>query len=139
MKKKKLYQLWTNGPRFLMILLFSLAVFGKFANPSSFYIMVNALNPPVYTAEFLLSLLIATETTMIILLILKPETGKILSAILLLFFTVVIVILHAIGIRELCGCFGDVVSNNIGPAKILQNIGLALLLFSSWKIQKTNP
>lgn len=138
MKKKKLYQLWANGPRFLMIILFSVAVLGKFTNPSSFYIMVNALNPPVYTAEFLLSLLIVTETTMIMLLIFKPETGKILSVILLLFFTAVIGVLHAIGIRELCGCFGDSISNDIGPAKIPQNIGLALLLFSSWKVRITD-
>jgi hypothetical protein len=134
MNKKKLYQLWTNGPRFLMILLFSVAVLGKFTNPSSFYIMVNALSPPIYTAEFLLSLLIVTETTMIMLLIFKPETGKILSAILLIIFTAVIVVLHTIGIRELCGCFGDSITSDIGPVKILQNIGLALLLLGSHTI-----
>ncbi|MGF1669783.1 MAG: MauE/DoxX family redox-associated membrane protein [Balneolaceae bacterium] len=138
MNKKNLFQLWTNGPRFLMILLFIAAVLGKFTNPGSFYIIVNALNPPANTPEFLLSLLIITELAMIWLLTFKPDTGIICSAVLLLFFTLIIGLLHAIGIRELCGCFGDFINDEIGPAKILQNTGLALLLFSSWKARKTS-
>lgn len=136
MNNKKLYQLWTNGPRYLMILLFTVAVLGKITNPGSFYIMVNALDPPVYATEFLLSLLIVTEIAMIWLLAFKPDTGIICSAVLLLLFTIVIVVLNAIGIRELCGCFGDAITDDIGIAKILQNTGLALLLFSSWKARK---
>ena len=137
MNKKNLFQLWKNGPRILMILLFTAAVLGKVTNPGSFYIMVNALDPPVYATEFLLSILIVTEISMIWLLAFKPHTGIIWSAVLLLFFTIGIGILHAVGIRDLCGCFGDFLVNEIGPAKIMQNIGLAMLLFSSWKARKT--
>lgn len=86
MKQKNAHQLWVNGPRFLMIFLFIVAIFGKIKSPGSFIVMVNALNLPLYSPEFLLSLLITTELLMIWLLTFRPDTGVIWSAILLLFF-----------------------------------------------------
>lgn len=135
--KSKFYHIWINGPRFAMIIIFVLAIIGKINSPGAFFTMINALNPPLFTTETLYSLLIATEITMIGLLIFKPDTGIIWSAVLLLFFTIGIGVLHAVGIRDLCGCFGNFLVDEIGPAKILQNTGLALLLFSSWKARKT--
>jgi len=135
--KSKTYQIWINGPRFVMIIIFVLAIVGKITSPGAFFTMINALNPPAFTTEIIFSLLISTEISMIGLLIFKPDTGIICSAVLLIFFTIAIGVLHAVGIRDLCGCFGDFLVDEIGPAKILQNTGLALLLFSSWKARKT--
>ena len=137
MNKQNIHQLWINGPRILMLVLFLVAIYGKMTSPGSLYIMVNALNPPVYTPEVVLTLLIGTESLMVWLLVFRPDTGILYSALLMLVFTVAIVILNAIGIRELCGCFGDAITDDIGIAKILQNLGLALLLFSSWRIRKS--
>jgi hypothetical protein len=137
MEQVKFFRFWINAPRFVMIIIFVLAIVGKITSPGAFFTMINALNPPLFATETLYSLLITTEIVLIGLLIFKPDTGIIWSAVLLLFFTIGIGVLHAVGIRELCGCFGDFLVNEIGPAKILQNTGLALLLFSSWKARKT--
>jgi len=137
MTKANMLQLWVNRPRVLMLVLFLVAIYGKLTSPGSLYIMVNALNPPVYTPEVVLTLLIVTESIMVWLLAFKPNIGLLFSAILLLLFSAIIVVLNAIGIRELCGCFGDAITDDIGIAKILQNLGLALLLISSWRLRKS--
>ncbi|MGF1670031.1 MAG: MauE/DoxX family redox-associated membrane protein [Balneolaceae bacterium] len=109
----KIFRFWINAPRFVMIIIFALAIVGKITSPGAFFTMTNALNPPLFATETLYSLLIATEITLIGLLIFNPDTGIIWSAVLLLFFTIGIGILHAIGIRDLCGCFGDFLVDEI--------------------------
>src|SRR5690554_1082666 len=106
MTKESRKQLWLNGPRILMVIVFTIALISKLINPGAFFIMTDVLSMPHYTPEILLSLLITTETLMIFLLVKHPDTGILWSAFLLLLFTAVIAILQAIGIHELCGCFG---------------------------------
>jgi len=98
--------------------------------------MTNALDLPIYIPEMLLATLITIESFMLFLLIKYPNTGIIWSALLMIFFAIFIGILQAIGIHEICGCFGNLISGEVGIAKILQNLGLAFLLISSWYMRK---
>lgn len=136
-KNRTIQQFWINGPRFIVIGMFSYSVIEKIISPSSFYTIVNSLNIHINAPEIFLSLFITIEILMIWLLIFKPADGIIYSAWVFLLFTVLIGILHAIGIRELCGD-GDVLMKVLGSAKVLQNMGAALLLYSSWLIRKSN-
>lgn len=136
-KNRTIQQFWINGPRFIVIGMFSYSVIEKIISPSSFYTIVNSLNIHINAPEIFLSLFITIEILMIWLLIFKPADGIIYSAWVFLLFTVLIGILHTIGIRELCGD-GDVLMKVLGSAKVLQNMGAALLLYSSWLIRKSN-
>ncbi|MEX2363820.1 MAG: MauE/DoxX family redox-associated membrane protein [Balneolaceae bacterium] len=128
-------QFWINGPRALVTLMLSYSIFEKLLNPSTFYIIINSLNIHVNAPEFILSLLITIEMALVCMLIFKPNHGIIYSASYFMLFTGLIGVLHIIGIRELCRN-DEVISQVLGLAKILQNLGAALLLFSSWSLRK---
>lgn len=128
-------QNWFNGARIIAIIMFSYSIVEKLIRPTSFYTIVSSLNLHINAPEVFLSLIISIEMVMVYLLIYDPKKGTLLSALVLIFFTVLIGVLHSIGIKELCSDV-DVLMKYLGPATILQNIGLSLLLFSSWMYSK---
>ncbi len=137
MKNLSYNQFWINGPRFLIILILILAVIGKINSPDIFFTITNSINLPSLIPEVLFSIIISLEFTLILLLIKKPTFGLFLSGLTFTISTFFIIWLYLTGFTEMCGIFGDFMLKEIGPSKILQNIGLILLLFSSWSIRKS--
>lgn len=137
MKDLSYNQFWINGPRFLFMLILSLAVIGKIHSPEIFFTITNSIDMPNLLPEALFSVIISLEFTLILLLIFKPTSGLFLSFLALVFSTISIFWLYVTGFTEMCGIFGDFMLREIGPSKIMQNIGLILLLFSSWSIRKS--
>lgn len=128
-------QYWFNGARVIAVAMFTYSIVEKLIQPTSFYTIVNSLNIPINAPEVFLSLIITIEIIMVYMLILQPHKGILFSAWILILFTVLIGVLHGIGIRELCSD-EDVLMKYLGPASILQNIGLSFLLFSSWMFRE---
>lgn len=133
----KINQIWINGPRFLIMLILIMAVIGKINSPDIFFTITNSINLPNFMPEALFSIVISLEFTLILLLIINPTFGLFLSGVTLTISTIFIFWLYLTGFTEMCGIFGDFMLKEIGPSKILQNIGLILLLFSSWSIRKS--
>lgn len=75
--------------------------------------------------------LIFFELISVIYLLYKPQFGLILAVGLFCFFTLITSVLYAFGITQDCGCFGGLVSSEIGILKILQNIGFTIALIIS--------
>ena len=119
------------------MLILSLAVIGKIHSPEIFFTITNSIDMPNLLPEALFSVIISLEFTLILLLIFKPTSGLFLSFLALVFSTISIFWLYVTGFTEMCGIFGDFMLREIGPSKIMQNIGLILLLFSSWSIRKS--
>ena len=130
-------QFWINGPRFLIMLILVLAIIGKLNNPDIFFTITNSINLPNVMPEALFSIVISLEFTLILLLLKKPTAGLLLSGVTLTISTFFIFWLYMTGFTEMCGIFGDFMLREIGPSKIVQNVGLILLLFSSWSIRKS--
>lgn len=128
-------QYWFNGARIIAILMFTYSIVEKLIKPTSFYTIVTSLNLHINAPEVILSVIITIELVMVFLLFFEPNKGALLSAWVLILFTVLIGVLHGIGIRELCSD-EDVLIKYLGPATILKNIGISLLLFSSWMYRK---
>ncbi|MEO1023041.1 MAG: MauE/DoxX family redox-associated membrane protein [Bacteroidota bacterium] len=124
--------IWKEGPRICASILFACSSINKLINPGAFFVITNALRLPGYIPEILLSSLIVFECIMVGLLIAKPELGLLASAAILTLFAVIIGILQMMGIHELTGCFAYLIESEVGYIKILQNIGIALLLLASW-------
>lgn len=80
-------------------------------------------------AEKLFSFIVGIEIILVFLLILRPMQGILGSAIMLLTYSMIIIGLNFYDPGELYGCFGDVSAGEISLGKILQQIGLSLLLF----------
>lgn len=135
-KNSLIKQFWTDGPRFIAAGMFIYSMIGKIVSPSSFYTIVNSLNLHITAPEIFLSLFLAIEVTLVWMLIFKPNDGILYSAWVLVLFTILIGVLHAIGICELCSD-EDILMRVLGPGKIHQNVGAALLLYSSWMIRKS--
>ncbi|MEP1118887.1 MAG: MauE/DoxX family redox-associated membrane protein [Balneola sp.] len=125
---------WINGPRILVMLLLIYSIFEKLLTPSTFYLIVKSLDIHVYAPEFILAFFITIELSLLTLLFFKPNKGILYSAYFFILYTALIGILHLIGIRELCGN-KEVISTVLGLSQILQNIGIVILLLSSWYIK----
>lgn len=118
------------------MLILTLAAIEKMHSPEIFFTITNSINFPDLIPEALFSIVISMEFTLILLLIMKPTVGLLLSSVMFSISTLVIFWLYISGFTELCGMFGDFMLREIGPSRIVQNIGLILLLVSSWFIRR---
>lgn len=135
--QRQIHQLWLNGPRFLTIIIFTFAIIGKTLNPTTFFTLTYSLDFPDFFPELIFSFLLTAELFMVVLLLVSPMKGIIESTLFLVIVTIMVFWLYVNGFNEPCGFFGDLVMDEIGPAKMLQNTGLILLLLSSWYFRKS--
>ena len=126
---------WFNAARIIAIIMFVYSAVEKLVRPTAFYTIVTSLDLHINAPEFVLSFIVTIEFIMVFLLLYKPRKGTLSSAWVLIAFTILIGVLHGIGIRELCSD-EDVLMKYLGPATVLQNIGISLLLFYSWMLCK---
>ncbi len=134
--QRQIHQLYLNGPRFLTIVIFTFALIGKILNPTTFFTLTYSLDIPKFFPELFFSFLLTAEFFMVVLLVVSPRKGILGSSLLLFIVTIMVAWLHINGFNEPCGFFGDLIMDEIGPAKILQNTGLILLLISSLYLRK---
>jgi hypothetical protein len=138
MKMNHIHQVWKNGSRFLMIGILFFSVVGKITSPEIFFTMARTIGISGMLSELFFSLTISLELWVFLLLIFQPMRGISASIGIMIVFTGFIVWLYSIGFNENCGCFGEFMVAEIGPAKILQNTGLIFLLMGSWFIQRNS-
>lgn len=127
---------WIKAPRLMAVIMFSVGFIGKALNPDIFLSFVYTTDLQIYFPEIIFSLFLSGEFVLVFMLILHPKSGALFSSFFLLVITIFTYWLFINGFDDPCGFFGGLASDTIGPAKIFQNSGLSLMLFSSWIIEK---
>ena len=128
--------LFATLPRFIASGILVLSVVGKIYDPDPFLILLDTLGFSIFMAYATLLPLAILEAITAVLLILRPKVGTLLGMWLFAFFTLVVAYLYAINIIADCGCFGGLVASEIGPAKIVQNLSILLMLTASLYFRK---
>lgn len=134
--KLSLNFVWKDGPRYLMILIFGLAIYGKLLGAEAFFQITDALSLSPELGKILLALVLSMESTAIVFLLWQPREGILLSIAELSIFTIVIFLLYLKGVQNSCACFGNLVESKIGPLKMIQNVGLIILLAVCLQLRK---
>lgn len=129
-------RLFATSPRFIATGILILSVVGKIYDPDPFLILLDVLGFSKFMAYATLLLLVILEASTAVLLILRPKVGTWLGMWLFAFFTLIVAYLYAINIIADCGCFGGLVASEIGPAKMVQNLSILLMLTASLYFQK---
>lgn len=136
MKKVNQHLFWIYGPRIIALCVLAISFFSKIMNPAYIFRFLYAFDLPIYFPEMFFSIFLVIEILLICILLFETNTGLIVSVFGFFTMSILIGVLSMVGMRESCTYELNFLTDNLGFAKMIQNIGLALLLFSSWKLKK---
>jgi hypothetical protein len=115
-------------PRLIVFSILTISIIGKIVNPTPILLIFDQLSFINNFSYPITILLILIEAIVAIYLFITPRKGVIMAIGLFSFFTLSILYLNSIGISDNCGCFGGLVTSEVGISKIIQNIIICLIL-----------